>query len=110
MEFRQEISEFVRSFAVSQYNKQFALQSGQTEAQKQILSNVKAVRYVYRPRRFYRSKNPPPDDIEARVHIALLEYGFRGDLTCTNALHEPQIEHSSKGVNRFSSVFRLLFL
>ncbi|KAF2896178.1 hypothetical protein ILUMI_09995 [Ignelater luminosus] len=79
MEFRQEMSSFVQSYAVSQFNKEFLLHEKQMDVQKQILENVNTVREVYRPRRYYRRKTAPPDDLQARVQITLLEYGLRGD-------------------------------
>lgn len=78
MEFRQEMSEFVRSFALNQFNKQFKTVSSQADIEVKIAQNIHAVQEIYRPRRYYKRKSAPPTDIESRVQVTLLEYDYRG--------------------------------
>lgn len=79
MEFRQEMSAFVRLYAVSQFSKEFHLKNRNADVERQILSNVNVVKEVYKPHRYYRRKNAPPDDLPSKVQITLLEYGLRGE-------------------------------
>lgn len=79
MEFRQEMSSFVRSYAINQFNKEFPLEKPNKTAHKKILENVATVNEVYRPHRYYRRKNAPPPDLPSRVQITLLEYGLQGE-------------------------------
>ncbi|GJQ70700.1 hypothetical protein Trydic_g634 [Trypoxylus dichotomus] len=76
--FRQEISSFVRLYAVNQFNKTFSIMNKKLEAEKQILGNVETVLETYKPRRYYKRKTTPPDAIFSRVQITLLEYGLYG--------------------------------
>lgn len=78
MEYRQEMSAFVRSYAVNQFNKQFDVKDKDLEIKKYILENLNAVSEVYRPQRYYKRKNVPPPDFPSRVQITLLEYDHRG--------------------------------
>ncbi|KAJ8949297.1 hypothetical protein NQ318_006722 [Aromia moschata] len=78
MEFRQEMSTFVRLYAVNQFDKQFGFQNKNAEVQKHVLENLNTVNEVYRPHRYYKRKNAPPPDIPSRVQITLLEYDHRG--------------------------------
>lgn len=86
MEYRQEMSSFVRSYAVNQFDKEFPQEPKNAAARKQVLSNVRAVNEVYRPRRFFRRKNAPPPDINSRVRVTLLEYGMQGMARKTDRL------------------------
>uniref|UniRef100_A0A1Y1MZ71 Coiled-coil domain-containing protein 93 n=1 Tax=Photinus pyralis TaxID=7054 RepID=A0A1Y1MZ71_PHOPY len=79
MEFRQEMSAFVRSYAVSQFSKEFHLKNRNADVERQIMNNVNVVKEVYKPHRYYRRKNAPPDDLPSKVQITLLEYGLRGE-------------------------------
>ncbi|CAH0547662.1 unnamed protein product [Brassicogethes aeneus] len=78
MEFRQEMSAFVRLYAVNQFNKEFTLTDKNAEMQQKVLKNVNVVSEIYKPNRYYKRKNAPPADIQSRVQITLLEYGYRG--------------------------------
>ncbi|KAF5276525.1 hypothetical protein FQA39_LY06594 [Lamprigera yunnana] len=80
MEFREEMSSYVHSYAVSQFNKEFTLKNKNIDIQNQVLKNVNFIREVYRPHRYYRRKTAPPDDLMSRVQTTLLEYGLRGDI------------------------------
>lgn len=73
------MSAFVRSYAVSQYQKEFPTQDKLENAQKQMMKHVNAVREVYKPHRYYRRKTAPPPDLASRVQITLLEYGMHAD-------------------------------
>lgn len=79
MEFRQEISNFVESYATNQFNKQFHLDK-KSDIEEKVLQNINTVNEVYRPHRHYRRKTAPPDDLGSRVQVTLLEYGQRGDV------------------------------
>lgn len=79
MEFRQDMSAFVRSYAVSQFSKEFHLKNRNADVERQIMNNVNIVKEVYKPHRYYRRKNAPPDDLPSKVQITLLEYGLRGE-------------------------------
>ncbi|XP_023011569.2 coiled-coil domain-containing protein 93 isoform X2 [Leptinotarsa decemlineata] len=78
MEFREEMSSFVRSYAVNQFDKQYHTKSKKEEKQKKMLENLRTVSDIYRPHRYYKRKNAPPPDINSRVQITLLEYDHRG--------------------------------
>lgn len=80
MEFRQEMSSFVRSYAINQYNKEFPGESASSVAHKKVLQNVETVNEVYKPHRYYRRKTAPPPDLVSRVQITLLEYGMQGEM------------------------------
>lgn len=75
MEFRQEMSEFVRKYAVNQFQKCFGTGTPLSKTEPNILKNVNIVNEIYGPRRYYRRKNAPPADIQTQVQITLLEYG-----------------------------------
>lgn len=79
MENREEISSFVRSYAVNQFNKQFETESNKAKNASNILGSLNAVEEVYKPHRYYKRKTAPPPDIDSRVKITLLEYGYKGD-------------------------------
>lgn len=79
MENRQEISSFVRSYAVNQFNKQFETQSENVKVRSKIWNSLIMVQEVYRPHRYYKRKTVPPPDIDCRVQITLLEYGYKGE-------------------------------
>ncbi|XP_044254005.1 coiled-coil domain-containing protein 93 [Tribolium madens] len=72
LEFRQEMSEFVRKYAVNQYHKAFGRN---TKKETNILKNINLVNEIYAPKRYYKRKNAPPPEIQAQVQITLLEYG-----------------------------------
>lgn len=93
MEYRQERSEFVRSYAVNQFNKTFRGDSHHNC--ENILKNVNTVTEAYRPRRFYKRKNTiAPLDIKSQVQITLLEYGTHGGLSHgQQKTPEQQIHH-----------------
>lgn len=80
MEFRQEMSTFVRSYAINQFNKEFSTDNTNSSTHKKVIQNVEAVNEVYRPHRYYRRKNAPPPDLASRVQITLLEYGLQGEI------------------------------
>lgn len=80
MENRQEMSVYVRSYAVNQFHKQFHIASKNNEQQK-ILQNLNTVSEIYRPHRYFKRKNAPPPDVNSRVQITLLEYGHKGGET-----------------------------
>lgn len=92
------MSAFVRSYAVSQYKKEFSTQDKLEDAQRQMMKNVNTVREVYKPHRYYRRKTAPPSDLASRVQITLLEYGMHADAQSANkaegaeSLEQQQIE------------------
>lgn len=79
MEFRSEHAQFVRSYAVNQFNKQFSNKNQTNDEQKQILNNINIVKQIYRTVRYYKRKHAPPNEIDSRVQITLLEYGDKFD-------------------------------
>lgn len=82
MEFRQEMSAFVKSYALNQFNKTFHQQQEKTDLD--IKNNIKTVQDVYRPKRYYRRKNAPPDNYETKIQITILEYGNKNNKCATN--------------------------
>lgn len=95
MEFRQEMSAFVKSYAVNQFNKHYNATSFKNPNYDIVYNNIKTVQDVYRPRRYYKRKNAPPNDNETKIQITILEYGRRGNTTVpsrTNVLTEEFIE------------------
>ncbi|XP_018569500.1 coiled-coil domain-containing protein 93 isoform X2 [Anoplophora glabripennis] len=78
MEYRQEMSVFVRSYADNQFNKQFDVKDKDSEIKRHVLENINTVSEIYRPQRYYKRKNAPPPDFPSRVQITLLEYDHRG--------------------------------
>lgn len=80
MEFRQEISAFVSSYAVNQFNKHFSIQNKEADVRKQVFENVNIVNELYRPHRYYKRKTAPPNDFHSKVQLTLLEYGQRGEM------------------------------
>ncbi|KAK4877554.1 hypothetical protein RN001_010060 [Aquatica leii] len=95
MEFREEMSLFVRSYAVSQFNKEFPSQNKNADIQKQVLNNVNTIREIYKPHRYYRRKNAPPEDLPSKVQITLLEYGLRGDIHHSIKNEPDVLEHET---------------
>lgn len=77
MEFRQEMSAFVKAYAINQFNKNFS-KPDLSKASDQIFRNIKTIQDVYRPKRYFRRKNAPPEDNSTKIQITILEYGFRG--------------------------------
>ena len=80
MEFRQEMSSFVRKYAINQFEKEYALKDKRSKAHQQVLGNISEVKEFYRPRRYYRRKYPPTssESLSTRVQMTLLEYGHFG--------------------------------
>lgn len=106
MEFRQEMSSFVRSYAVNQFCKDFP-QDVNKNAQEQVLNNVKKVCEVYRPQRFYRRKNAPPSDLNSRVQVTLLEYGLKGELQRSKSVDDDTSNSSVVEEDRMDEVVYL---
>ncbi|VEN49361.1 unnamed protein product [Callosobruchus maculatus] len=79
-EYRKEMAETVRQYAVSQFCKAFPLVQENMDAKKKILENIRRVTEAYRPHRYHKRKTAPPPDIESRVDLTLLEYEHRGGL------------------------------
>ncbi|XP_067002897.2 coiled-coil domain-containing protein 93 isoform X2 [Anabrus simplex] len=77
VETRQEMGDFIRSYAVSQFHKlyNFFEEQNQPSLQEKILCNIQTVKNAYRPQRRFRRKDAPPEDEEIRVQSTLLEYG-----------------------------------
>lgn len=91
MEYRQEMSAFVKSYALNQFYKQFKVPIKNEKMSSPVVDNVKAVKEFYRPQRYYRRKNAPPEDNESRIQITLLEYGQRGSpMSTIHAANIPQ--------------------
>ncbi|XP_069701680.1 coiled-coil domain-containing protein 93 isoform X2 [Periplaneta americana] len=78
VETREEMGDFVRSFAVSQFHKLCPLPEEQAvlAQQESILRNIRTIKDVYRPQRRFRRKDAPPEEEESRVQSTLLEYGY----------------------------------
>lgn len=89
MEYRDEMSEFVKSYAVNQFNKQFKV-SSKSDKIAFVYENIKTVKDFYRPQRYYRRKNAAPEDSDARIQITLLEYGYRGTFVPKENSQVPQ--------------------
>lgn len=79
MENRQEISSFVRSYAINQFKKQFEPEPKYPQYRRNILNNLNKVEEIYGPRRYFKRKTAPPPNIDSRVQITLLEYGLKSD-------------------------------
>lgn len=89
MEFRQEMSSFVRLYAINQFNKEFSTKQTTSTAHKIALQNVEKVNEMYRPHRYYRRKNAPPPDLASQVQITLLEYGLQGEMRKKSVSSDP---------------------
>ncbi|XP_021932828.1 coiled-coil domain-containing protein 93 [Zootermopsis nevadensis] len=77
METREEMGQFVQSFAITQFHKLCPLPEEQRvlTQQENILRNIRTIKEVYRPHRHFRRKDCPPVEEESRVQSTLLEYG-----------------------------------
>ncbi|XP_012254188.2 coiled-coil domain-containing protein 93 isoform X2 [Athalia rosae] len=77
MEMREEMGDFVRSYAISQFDKNYAFaEDNECATKKQnIIQNIKIVKQVYTPQRYFKRKDAPPDDEMEKVQSTLLEYG-----------------------------------
>ncbi|XP_049960119.1 coiled-coil domain-containing protein 93 isoform X1 [Schistocerca serialis cubense] len=77
METRAEIGDFLRSYAVSQFDKQYGGAEEETTLKQRasITQNILSVKELYHPQRRFRRKGPPPEDEETSVYSTLLEYG-----------------------------------
>lgn len=73
------MSSFVRSYAINQFNKQFNIKPKNAQHHGRILNNLNKVEQVYRPHRYFKRKSAPPPNIDARVQITLLEYGYKSE-------------------------------
>lgn len=105
MEYREEQSEFVKSYAVMQFNKQFKL--NKYDELNASFSNIKTIKEFYRPQRFYRRKNTLFGSNESKIQITLLEYGQRGSfLLLTSPLTISQnIEDQRKEEVCYKSIY-----
>jgi hypothetical protein len=75
MEYRQEMSEFVRCYAVNQFNKCYGINTILSNSEPNMVRSIATVSEIYDPRRYYKRKNAPPPDIHAQVQVTLMEYG-----------------------------------
>ncbi|XP_068918141.1 coiled-coil domain-containing protein 93 isoform X4 [Tenebrio molitor] len=75
MEYRQEMSEFVRCYAVNQFNKCYGINTILSNSEPNMVKSIATVSEIYDPRRYYKRKNAPPPDIHAQVQVTLMEYG-----------------------------------
>lgn len=82
------MSVFVKRYGINQFNKQFNITNNKEQPDDTIYNNIATVQEVYRPQRYYRRKNAPPEDKEARVQITILEYGRRGQSTVASKSNE----------------------
>ncbi|KAG8432174.1 hypothetical protein GDO86_016713, partial [Hymenochirus boettgeri] len=88
IETRQEMGDYIRSYSVSQFHKDYSL----PEDKEFELRREKAVKTlsetldVYKPRRKYKHQGDRTElmDEESRVHCTLLEYGRRYGLSLVN--------------------------
>nr|XP_022918328.1 coiled-coil domain-containing protein 93 isoform X1 [Onthophagus taurus] len=120
MEFRKDHAEFVRLYAVNQFNKTFNVEKSKNKkGNQEVLENLDKVYEAYKPRRFYKRKTLLPDDVTSRVQITLLEYGMYGFRSYGSRKsnenddqnHELQIQHLLSNMaisNEIPSDFNLL--
>lgn len=75
METREEMGDFVRSFALNQFNKKhtFAEDSG-TAVNENVIRNVRLVKKSYEPRRLFKHKDGSVRDESTKFLGTLLEY------------------------------------
>ncbi|XP_045476300.1 coiled-coil domain-containing protein 93 [Harmonia axyridis] len=84
MEYRKDVSKFCYSYALNQFEKNFYPNHGLTDKQQQLLHNIKMVNEVYKPHRVFKKKSIVPyKDLNSKVQITLLEYGYRSDISQT---------------------------
>ncbi|XP_041365709.1 coiled-coil domain-containing protein 93-like [Gigantopelta aegis] len=96
IETREEMGDYIRSFAVSQFSKNHATPEDLVfeEQKPKAISSVSAVKDAYKPRRRYRRQDAEKlKDEETRVHSTLLEYGRRYG---ASKQEEKDDEHTTK--------------
>ncbi|XP_046753987.1 coiled-coil domain-containing protein 93 isoform X4 [Diprion similis] len=104
MEMREVMGDFVRSYAVSQFDKNytFAKDSEMVAKKESMASNLKTVKQVYKPQRYFRRKDPPPDDEVGRVQSTLLEYGSSSvvSLSPSEVIEDSQADDATSGAKK----------
>ncbi|XP_076298949.1 coiled-coil domain-containing protein 93 isoform X2 [Lasioglossum baleicum] len=77
METREEMADFVRSFALNQFHKKhsFVEDAGtETAAQENLIRNIRLIKKSYEPRRLFKHKNGSIKDESTRFLGTVLEY------------------------------------
>ncbi|KAL3284946.1 hypothetical protein HHI36_019077 [Cryptolaemus montrouzieri] len=78
LEFRTDTSDFVYSYALSQFEKDFPQHLELSEKQKKLLGNVKTVNEIYRPCRVLRKRYAlPSKDSKSNIQITVFEYEYK---------------------------------
>lgn len=74
MKTREEMAEYVRSFAVTQFDKKHNFQADKLDNDS-FIANIKLVRAAYEPHRRFKQKDAVPTDEFSIASNVLLEYG-----------------------------------
>ncbi|XP_008205775.1 coiled-coil domain-containing protein 93 isoform X2 [Nasonia vitripennis] len=79
MKMREEMAEYVRSFAITHFDKKHGSINNRSETEKMdnddLIANIKLIKKAYEPRRRFKQKDAVPVDEFSIVSNALLEYG-----------------------------------
>ncbi|XP_024945333.1 coiled-coil domain-containing protein 93 isoform X2 [Cephus cinctus] len=77
MEKREETGDLVRSFAISQFDKNYSFLEDHDKVieKKTIIPYIKSAKKAFEPRRCFKRKDPPLSDEIDQVRSTLLEYG-----------------------------------
>ncbi|OXU20658.1 hypothetical protein TSAR_005179 [Trichomalopsis sarcophagae] len=79
MKMREEMAEYVRSFAITQFDKKHGSIDNRSETEQMnnddLIANIKLIKKAYEPRRRFKQKDAVPVDEFSIVSNALLEYG-----------------------------------
>ncbi|PSN52794.1 Coiled-coil domain-containing protein 93 [Blattella germanica] len=97
VETREEMGDFVRSYAISQFRRLCPLPEEQNilTQQENILRNIRTIKEVYRPQRRFRRKDAPPEEEESRVQSTLLEYGYNISMLSISAAESGEADEES---------------
>ncbi|KAM4626437.1 coiled-coil domain-containing protein 93 [Discoglossus pictus] len=94
IETRQEMGDYIRSYSVSQFQKEHSLPEDDEFASRRerAVKTLSDTFDVYKPRRKYKRHNDGAEltDEESRVHSTLLEYGRRYGLSKQNRADKPE--------------------
>lgn len=77
METREEMADFVRSFALNQFHKKHSFgedTATETAAQENLIRNLRLIKKTYAPRRLFKHKNGSIKDESTRFLGTVLEY------------------------------------
>ncbi|KAK9876830.1 hypothetical protein WA026_015066 [Henosepilachna vigintioctopunctata] len=78
IEHRSNTANFLYSYALNQFEKEFREKQEPSEKELNLIKNIKAVEEIYKPHRAFRRKHVLPiKDLDSKVQLTLLEYGYK---------------------------------